>query len=196
MEVVQTGKSHFVSALCRQSLDCGKREKNLILLSWARNCRKQKRQIWWFAYKQFFSSQSAALCYLGWCSEFSSASQKKVLVFLFKQIVHEKHKGQTLQPNFSNVQANKIRLGVLILDGKQARHVWNYFHTVNTCFHAHTPGQQPADANGHSNRQKPKVWAPDAKRWQFCSLSVPPQGWQIESFFSVWPHNSSCLETS
>jgi len=27
MEVIQTGKSHFASALCRQSLDCGRGKK-------------------------------------------------------------------------------------------------------------------------------------------------------------------------
>lgn len=76
-------------------------------------------------------------------SKFSSASQKQVLVFLFKWIVHEKHKGQTLKLNFpgTSASANKIRLGVLILDGKRAWHVWNFFHMANACFYVHIPGQ-------------------------------------------------------
>lgn len=71
-------------------------------------------------------------CSVGRWSKFS-ASQEKVLVFLSKRTVHENHKGQTLKPSLSSTsaQANKIRPGVLVLDGKQAWRIWSYFNAAN-----------------------------------------------------------------
>lgn len=66
-------------------------KKNLIMLSLGMQFQKAKQIDLMICLQTIFQLTVTALCYMVQWSKFSSASQKQVLVFLFKWIVHEKH---------------------------------------------------------------------------------------------------------
>lgn len=67
MKVIQTGKSHFAFALCRQSVDCVRGKKNLILLS-GHAISENKADRSCDVPTNNFSAQNLQLC-ATWCDE-------------------------------------------------------------------------------------------------------------------------------